>query len=99
MSDSDFYGILNVSKTASADEIKKAYKKRARQFHPDRNKNNKNAEEQFKKISAAYAVLGDKEKRNLYDKFGINGLRDGFNPNQWQDIQENHYFRDRLYEF
>ncbi len=79
----DFYGILGIPKNASNDDIKKAYKKLARQYHPDRNKNSKNAEERFKKISAAYAVLGDKEKRKLYDQFGIDGLRDGFDPQKW----------------
>ena len=65
-------------------KLKKAYRKLARDLHPDRNKDNKAAEEKFKKVSAAYAVLGDEEKRKLYDQYGIDGLRDGFDPNMWK---------------
>ncbi|MDJ0762218.1 MAG: J domain-containing protein [Myxococcota bacterium] len=85
----DFYSILGVNKTAPDAEIKKAYRKLARELHPDKNKDNKSAEEKFKKVSAAYAVLGDKEKRKLYDKFGIDGLRDGFDPNKWHQYSGN----------
>ena len=67
---SDYYQILGVPKTASADEIKKAYRKKALEFHPDRNENDPKAEENFKKVSEAYAVLGDKDKRKQYDQFG-----------------------------
>ena len=80
----DLYQVLGVSKSASDGEVKKAYRKLAREFHPDKNKGNKAAEEKFKTISAAYAVLGDKKKRELYDQYGIDGLRDGFDPNQWR---------------
>jgi curved DNA-binding protein len=66
----DYYQILGISKKASADEIKKAYRKLALKWHPDRNPNNKAAEEKFKKISEAYAVLSDAEKRQQYDNFG-----------------------------
>ena len=66
----DYYTILGVDKKASVDEIKKAYRKLALKYHPDRNQGNKSAEEQFKKISEAYAVLGDAEKRKQYDSFG-----------------------------
>ena len=83
MSD-DYYKILGVDKQASAADIKKAYRKLARKYHPDANRNNPQAEEKFKKVSAAYAVLSDKSKRDLYDKYGINGLRDGFDENQWR---------------
>jgi len=66
----DYYKVLGVDKKASGDEIKKAYRKLALKYHPDRNQGNKSAEEQFKKISEAYAVLGDPEKRKQYDSFG-----------------------------
>jgi len=66
----DYYKILGLEKTASSDEIKKAYRKLALKYHPDKNPNNKAAEEQFKKISEAYAVLSDTEKRKQYDSFG-----------------------------
>ncbi len=66
----DYYKILGVEKTASSDEIKKAYRKLALKYHPDKNPDNKAAEEQFKKISEAYAVLSDEEKRKQYDSVG-----------------------------
>ena len=66
----DYYKILGVEKAASADDIKKAYRKLALKWHPDKNPNNKAAEETFKKISEAYAVLSDQDKRNNYDRFG-----------------------------
>ena len=69
MSD-DYYKTLGVEKTASSDEIKKAYRKLALKFHPDKNPDNKEAEEKFKRISEAYAVLCDAEKRKQYDSVG-----------------------------
>ena len=68
----DYYKILGVSKTASADEIKKAYRKLAIKYHPDKNQNNKSAEEKFKEINEANEVLGDVEKRKKYDELGEN---------------------------
>jgi curved DNA-binding protein len=66
----DYYSSLGVSKTATEAEIKKAYKKLAMQYHPDRNKGDKKAEAKFKEINEAYQVIGDKEKKKNYDQFG-----------------------------
>lgn len=77
MSKRDYYEILGVSKSASEDEIKKAYRKLALQYHPDRNPGNKEAEEQFKEAAEAYEVLSDRGKRQRYDQFGHEGMRRG----------------------
>ena len=77
MSKRDYYEILGVSKTASADEIKKAYRKVAMQFHPDRNPGDKAAEEKFKEAAEAYEVLSDADKRAQYDRYGHAGLNNG----------------------
>ncbi len=76
----DFYKELGVSRTASEDELKKAYRKLAAQLHPDKNQGDKKAEARFKVVNRAYQALSDKEKRGLYDEFGEEGLREGFNP-------------------
>ncbi len=78
MAKKDFYSTLNVSRTASADEIKKAYRKLAMQFHPDKNPGDKKAEEKFKEISEAYDTLSDQKKRDMYDRFGHAGAQGGF---------------------
>jgi len=75
MAEIDYYKILGVNKTASENEIKKAYRKLAMKYHPDHSKGDKNAEETFKNISEAYAVLSDKEKRKQYDTFGSAGFQ------------------------
>ena len=67
---SDYYDILNVSKSSSQDEIKKAYRKVAMKYHPDKNPDNKQAEEKFKEAAEAYSVLSDQNKRNRYDQMG-----------------------------
>ncbi len=74
MSKRDFYEILGVSKTASADEIKKAYRKVAMQFHPDRNPGDKAAEEKFKEAAEAYEILSDADKKAQYDRYGHAGV-------------------------
>ncbi len=74
MSKRDYYEILGVSKSASADEIKKAYRKVAMQYHPDRNPGDKAAEEKFKEAAEAYEVLSDADKRAQYDRFGHAGV-------------------------
>src|ERR1700743_1837775 len=84
----DYYGILGVKKTATAEEIRKAFRKAARKYHPDVNHGDKKAEEQFKEISAANDILGDPEKRKLYDEFGEASLRSGFDPEQARNYQK-----------
>ena len=66
----DYYKILGVDKHADADAIKKAYRKLAKKYHPDTNKENAAANEKFKEVTEAYEILHDEEKRKLYDRFG-----------------------------
>ena len=74
MSDQDYYELLGLSKGASAEEIKKAYRRMAMKYHPDRNPGDKAAEEKFKEIGEAYAVLSDDQKRAAYDRYGKAGV-------------------------
>ena len=92
----DYYQILGVKKDASKEEIKKAYRKLAMKYHPDHTKGDKAAEEKFKKISEAYAVLSDNEKRKEYDTFGAEGFRQRFSQ---EDIFRGFDFGDILREF
>src|SRR5271155_1343152 len=71
----DDYEILEISKEATQEDIKKAYRKQALKFHPDRNPGDKEAEKRFKEISEAYEVLSDEKKRQIYDRHGIAGLQ------------------------
>src|SRR4249920_4133122 len=73
----DYYEILGVTKSASADEIKKSYRKVAMQFHPDRNPGDKSAEEKFKQAAEAYEILSDADKRAQYDRFGHQAFAPG----------------------
>ena len=75
MAQRDYYEILGVSKDAGVDEIKKSYRKKALQYHPDRNPDNKEAESKFKEAAEAYEVLSNEQKRQRYDQFGHAGMR------------------------
>ena len=77
----DYYDVLGVGRTADAGTIKKAYRKLAKKYHPDTNKDNAEAEKLFKEVTEAYNVLSDPEKKKIYDRFGHDGLDpNGFNP-------------------
>src|SRR5271156_3002187 len=79
----DYYKTLGVEKKASAEEIKKAYRKLARQYHPDRNPGDKQAEARFKEVQDAFEILGDKNKREQFDRFGFAGPGMGQGPPPW----------------
>ncbi len=87
----NFYETLGVSDSASAAEIKKGYRKMAKEYHPDRNRGNKEAEEKFKNAAAAYEILSDPQKRQIYDQYGEEGLKNtGYNgPGNAEDIFSN----------
>ena len=76
----DYYDVLGVPRTASPDEVKKAYRRLAMQHHPDRNQGDKVAEAKFKELSEAYEVLSDADKRRKYDQYGHEGLKQAFGP-------------------
>ncbi|MCK6601168.1 MAG: molecular chaperone DnaJ [Bacteroidetes bacterium] len=91
MSKRDYYEVLGVSKSASAEELKKAYRKLAMQFHPDRNPGDKQAEEKFKEAAEAYEVLSDADKRAKYDRFGHQAFQPGqggFGQQGFRDIND-----------
>ncbi|MCJ7604284.1 MAG: DnaJ domain-containing protein [Desulfobulbaceae bacterium] len=96
MKNTDYYKILGVAKDASTEEIKKAYRKLALKYHPDRNQGNKESEEKFKEANEAYAVLSDPEKRKQYDTFGSTGFQQRYSQ---EDIFRNSDIGSILREF
>ena len=91
MSKRDYYEILEVSRTATDQEIKRSYRKLALKFHPDRNQGDKKAEEKFKEAAEAYAILSDGDKRARYDRFGhagVGGAAQGFDPSQFTGFED-----------
>ena len=89
----DLYDVLGVSKTADVEEIKKTYRKLAGKLHPDKNPGKPEVEARFKEVNHAYQVLSDAKKRALYDEFGEEGLREGFDPEQTRAYKR---YRDQM---
>ncbi len=92
----DYYAVLGVAKGASPDEIKKAYRKLAIKYHPDKNPGDKPSEEKFKELTEAYAVLSDTDKRKQYDQFGETGFHQRYSQ---EDIFRNFNGSDIFREF
>ena len=87
MAERDLYEILGVSRKVTAEELKRAYRKLARKYHPDVNPGNKAAEEKFKEVTAAFDVLSDEKRRKLYDEFGPDALRSGFDEKRAEEYR------------
>ena len=96
MNKKDYYHILGIERGATEEEIKKAYRKLALLYHPDRNQGDKEAEKKFKEISEAYAVLSDRKKRTAYDRFGYSRFQQKYQP---EDIFSGINFGDLFQEF
>src|ERR1051325_4148810 len=88
MATQDLYKSLGLTREASAEDIRKAYRKLARKHHPDVNPGNKEAEERFKQIAEANDILGDVEKRKRYDEFGMAGVQSGFDEDRAREYRE-----------
>ncbi len=101
MAKQDYYDVLGVDRNASEAEIKRAYRRLAMKYHPDKNPDNKSAEEKFKEASEAYEVLSDPDKRRRYDQFGFAGVQQDFGPGgfQWTDFTHAGDFSDIFEDF
>lgn len=80
----DYYEVLGIQKSANENEIKRAYRKLAKKYHPDTNQGDEQAAEKFKEINEAYDVLGDEKKRKLYDQYGFAAFQEGFDPEAYK---------------
>jgi len=88
MAKKDYYEILGIDRNASKEELKKAYRKLAMQYHPDRNPDDKQAEEKFKEAAEAYEVLSNEEKKARYDRYGHEGVRGGYGAQGFRDVND-----------
>ena len=86
MNKKDYYDVLGIDKSSTQEEIKKAYRKLAIKYHPDKNPNNKTAEDRFKEAAEAYEVLSNTEKRSRYDQFGHSGMQGGNDYHQYSNM-------------